>query len=256
MVSREHAQAFFQSGVVFVQDLGSSNGTRVNGQTLTGQVPLRPGDTIEIGQSTFRLEADSVVQPTNDVATSRCPRCGGTQIMHLQAATASGTFDTVGHSVNVGAGHVLGGGPNIVTGGVGVSKHHTTSELAKLLAFPFPEPKQTKYVDKAASTAGCLTFLVSSLALSMIFANSERTWLAIVIGLVLGVFVSLAVESGNKSQNSSKKALHDAKENAELMEFQQRRAMYERLYYCGQCFVVFDPLTKRQVPPEQLRSIF
>lgn len=53
--SRRHAAFTAGSGGVQVQDLGSTNGTLVNGQRTQSAV-LRPGDTVTIGNNSFRLE--------------------------------------------------------------------------------------------------------------------------------------------------------------------------------------------------------
>jgi hypothetical protein len=58
--SRQHARLEVQGGRVVIRDLGSANGTRVNGATIAGPRALRPGDEIAIGGSTFRLEAASI----------------------------------------------------------------------------------------------------------------------------------------------------------------------------------------------------
>jgi two-component system, NtrC family, response regulator AtoC len=51
-VSREHARIVRRDGVLQLVDLGSRNGTRVNGQTARGEsVPLSSGDTIALGQA-------------------------------------------------------------------------------------------------------------------------------------------------------------------------------------------------------------
>jgi hypothetical protein len=48
-VSRKHAQINAVSGEYMLIDLGSSNGTVVNGQKITGPVILQHGDVIQIG---------------------------------------------------------------------------------------------------------------------------------------------------------------------------------------------------------------
>lgn len=53
--SRRHAAFTAGPGGVQVQDLGSTNGTLVNGQRAQSAV-LRPGDTVTIGNNSFRLE--------------------------------------------------------------------------------------------------------------------------------------------------------------------------------------------------------
>lgn len=53
-VSSSHARVVPTSDGFAVEDLGSTNGTRVNGQPATRPRPVEPGDVIEIGQN--RLE--------------------------------------------------------------------------------------------------------------------------------------------------------------------------------------------------------
>lgn len=52
-VSRWHAELRQAGGHWTVSDLGSMNGTRVNGWRLTGPAPVRPGDQIGFGDLTF-----------------------------------------------------------------------------------------------------------------------------------------------------------------------------------------------------------
>lgn len=49
-VSRRHARLIRQGEMYFIEDLGSSNGTFVNGKGIPGKVPLNPGDRIRLGQ--------------------------------------------------------------------------------------------------------------------------------------------------------------------------------------------------------------
>ncbi|HPU40542.1 MAG TPA: FHA domain-containing protein [Microthrixaceae bacterium] len=48
-VSQVHTRIFSRDGSVFVEDLGSTNGTWVNGSRAVGQMPARLGDRIQIG---------------------------------------------------------------------------------------------------------------------------------------------------------------------------------------------------------------
>lgn len=50
-ISRRHAQFSRQGNVYTIQDLGSTNGTFVNGQRCTGAVSLKDGDLIEFGDT-------------------------------------------------------------------------------------------------------------------------------------------------------------------------------------------------------------
>ncbi|MEM0925432.1 MAG: FHA domain-containing protein [Planctomycetota bacterium] len=50
-VSGQHCRLVKQSSGFVLEDLGSTNGTFINGQKLTGRQPVRPSDTITLGQS-------------------------------------------------------------------------------------------------------------------------------------------------------------------------------------------------------------
>jgi hypothetical protein len=50
-VSRRHTRISFRDGGYFAEDLGSTNGTFVNGRRLTGPTPLHHGDIIDLGDS-------------------------------------------------------------------------------------------------------------------------------------------------------------------------------------------------------------
>src|SRR3990170_4064695 len=51
VVSRRHTRFIRQRDRYLIEDLGSSNGTFLNGQRLTGASPLTPGDRIGLGQA-------------------------------------------------------------------------------------------------------------------------------------------------------------------------------------------------------------
>lgn len=53
-ISREHARIFATATGYFVEDLGSKNGTFVNGEPATRPLPLRDGDVLQIGLA-YRL---------------------------------------------------------------------------------------------------------------------------------------------------------------------------------------------------------
>jgi hypothetical protein len=51
-----HARVFSREGRFYVEDMNSTNGTLLNGATLHGEAEAIDGDTIQIGDTTFRLE--------------------------------------------------------------------------------------------------------------------------------------------------------------------------------------------------------
>jgi hypothetical protein len=54
--SGRHARLDPQGEVIVLEDLGSTNGTYLNGTPLNGPQPLHPGDRIRIGDSEFAFE--------------------------------------------------------------------------------------------------------------------------------------------------------------------------------------------------------
>ena len=51
--SSRHARVERQGGAVVLEDLGSTNGTYLNEELLTGPQPLHAGDRVRIGDSSF-----------------------------------------------------------------------------------------------------------------------------------------------------------------------------------------------------------
>jgi predicted component of type VI protein secretion system len=62
-VSRRHARFLRQKGDVWVEDLGSLLGTRVNGDRIEGKRRLRPGDIVQIGDYDLAVLEDGVEIP-------------------------------------------------------------------------------------------------------------------------------------------------------------------------------------------------
>jgi pSer/pThr/pTyr-binding forkhead associated (FHA) protein len=55
-VSRHHAQLTRTDDGWLLSDMGSHNGTRINGWLVREPVPLRPGDTVQFGSATFIVQ--------------------------------------------------------------------------------------------------------------------------------------------------------------------------------------------------------
>jgi hypothetical protein len=54
--STRHARLVAEGDVIVLEDLGSTNGTYLNGEPLRGPQPLHVGDRIKIGDSEFSFE--------------------------------------------------------------------------------------------------------------------------------------------------------------------------------------------------------
>lgn len=80
-VSRRHARLRSEAGGYIVEDLGSTNGTFVNGQRISGPVALRPGDRIQLGDAvTLAYQVEqydmnaTVVSPAGRQPATQPPR--------------------------------------------------------------------------------------------------------------------------------------------------------------------------------------
>jgi pSer/pThr/pTyr-binding forkhead associated (FHA) protein len=79
--SRHHAELRWDHGIVSLADLDSTNGTRVNGQRVVGQTPMRDGDVLAIGAHHYRLqllkvepsEPTDILGEPSDRETSKVP---------------------------------------------------------------------------------------------------------------------------------------------------------------------------------------
>ncbi len=70
-VSRRHARLTWEGDRVFVEDLGSSNGTFIDEVRITGRAFLNPGSLLRIGTSVFRLDAEPKSQPDAELTIQR-----------------------------------------------------------------------------------------------------------------------------------------------------------------------------------------
>ena len=53
-----HARVYSRGASYFVEDMGSTNGTYLNGATLDGEIVLSDLDEVKIGDTEFRFELD------------------------------------------------------------------------------------------------------------------------------------------------------------------------------------------------------
>jgi hypothetical protein len=54
--SQLHARLFQRDGALHVEDLGSTNGTYVNGRKVDNPVAVQPGDKVKVGATVFEVE--------------------------------------------------------------------------------------------------------------------------------------------------------------------------------------------------------
>jgi pSer/pThr/pTyr-binding forkhead associated (FHA) protein len=69
-VSRQHCLLRVTPESVHLRDLGSRNGTLVNGTRVTGERQLEHGDQLQVGPLVFQIEFDEVTALTRAVTPS------------------------------------------------------------------------------------------------------------------------------------------------------------------------------------------
>jgi len=90
-VSRKHCELFEKKGMLLVKDLGSSNGTFVNGKRVQGQQVLEPGDELTIGQ--VLLKVSKIGAPETEGASVSKPKPADTAVVEAPPDAGSDNFD-------------------------------------------------------------------------------------------------------------------------------------------------------------------
>ncbi|MBL8920691.1 MAG: GGDEF domain-containing protein [Myxococcaceae bacterium] len=61
-VSRQHVRVTVEDGRVEIEDLGSTNGTFLNDESLAGRVALRTNDLVKVGRTVFKFIAHNNIE--------------------------------------------------------------------------------------------------------------------------------------------------------------------------------------------------
>ncbi len=72
-VSRKHAKLELRGSAYLIQDLGSTNGTFVNGMRITGAQVLNPGDTVSFGEN-IMLMYEAVMDPNATMLSAKAAK--------------------------------------------------------------------------------------------------------------------------------------------------------------------------------------
>ena len=86
-VSGRHALLRPHGDAIQVEDIGSSNGTFVRGERITGPSVLAPGDEMRVGDTTLRVEGKTTTvadqEPTHwSLSVRTGPDAGMEQVLH------------------------------------------------------------------------------------------------------------------------------------------------------------------------------
>lgn len=96
-VSSRHCEVLLRGSDVVVKDLNSTNGSFIEGQQISGEAVLKPGQILRLGQIQMRLETGNAVTPQRPSVDSTMilPRGqGGVSLNDLEKGPVGGNLDT------------------------------------------------------------------------------------------------------------------------------------------------------------------
>jgi pSer/pThr/pTyr-binding forkhead associated (FHA) protein len=76
-VSSHHAEIIKRGSEVVIRDLNSTNGTFINGQQITGEGVLKPGQILRLGQIELRLEDGAAASAPAPSRPAAAPSAAG-----------------------------------------------------------------------------------------------------------------------------------------------------------------------------------
>jgi pSer/pThr/pTyr-binding forkhead associated (FHA) protein len=136
-VSRKHCELLEVGDKLSVRDLGSSNGTFVNGQRVAGQQVLKPGDELTLGGVTLRVASLS-----GGVPSASKPKAGDTAVVEaVPVADDEEEFE-----VEFDAEEVTSGEADLIP----LADDDSTS-VTPMSARPAERPAQSAAADKGAA---------------------------------------------------------------------------------------------------------
>lgn len=160
-VSSSHAEVILRSGEVWLRDLNSTNGTWVNGDRVSREVRIKPGDRVEFGDVILQLAGTHLVEAPPEV-----PR---TEIRHRDHAGVGSD------STNPSAPRVSQ--PNVQT---------STTLSAGIPPSPTTQPATGSAPAKGFAVAGLVCGLVAFLLLPVVLGP---------LGIIFG---AISWSKGNK----------------------------------------------------------
>ncbi|MBN2270264.1 MAG: FHA domain-containing protein [Sedimentisphaerales bacterium] len=83
-VSRRHCQLDRNNETLQIRDLGSRNGTFLNGEQVNGETTVKAGDYLQIGPLTFQFQIDGEPQKTTP-PQDHLPKAEEKQLAHTAA---------------------------------------------------------------------------------------------------------------------------------------------------------------------------
>ena len=99
MISKRHCAVLVKNGRVFLRDFGSTNGTFVNENQVSGEIPLNDGDLLKVGPLSFKVLIEGQPAPSKPTPP---PKPKNAEMSDDDAAAAFLSIDDADGSVSVG----------------------------------------------------------------------------------------------------------------------------------------------------------
>ncbi len=146
-VSRQHARVYLEGGKVLVEDLGSANGTHVDGERIAEPTPLTPQSSVLLGEYELRIKAPARRATRTNAAAVEDPGVGAPRQTRAVPALRGGARPAgsgaalarrpAGAPAARGGGGTAGGGP-VLRGMTGPWANKTWPVKLKLLVGRVP----------------------------------------------------------------------------------------------------------------------
>jgi sigma-B regulation protein RsbU (phosphoserine phosphatase) len=143
-VSKVHAEITRAGDGWQIRDLGSRNGTKLNGVPLTDPRPIKAGDRLEIGQVPLEIITEADPTPT----------------IFSEGLDLASSLRIPANRILSGAGGVAGGGMTPTAAGGKKDIIHLLAEAGQLLVLPRPLPETCDLILAVAERAVSATRLV------------------------------------------------------------------------------------------------
>jgi pSer/pThr/pTyr-binding forkhead associated (FHA) protein len=147
LISKRHCAILVKNGQVFVRDFDSTNGTFVNDQQISGEVPLKHDDALKVGPLEFKVQIEgqpSVSKPTPPPKAAGNADDEAAAAMLLALQEGGGDDSTGAEDSEVPSGSTVFDMPNPVAGSEAPSEASGDKK---------PDPKKADAKAQAVSAA-------------------------------------------------------------------------------------------------------
>lgn len=201
----------------------------------------------------FRTQFDGAT-PTQPITSPSlaCTVCGNDQVQKVSAICNAGSWSSNSVGVSLGGGHIQGG-PNFGTVGTSVGKTAGVTGLARMLTPP-AKPRPIGSGGCGLAVLICLAGMFGLAALGTLTPGETQS--------PAGGFVLLLLTGGCGwgawvvySQDRRQAPEVQARNQDQIARWEHAMILWQALFYCPRCDVVFNPQTRVSAPPQAMHHL-